>query len=79
MAERSGLTTTQLLRNMIDGAEIKTRPAKELPELLAQLSAADSNINQIARVANSCKYVTKDELTRIETLLSDIWETVKAL
>ena len=73
----SGFTTEQFIRNLIDGVEIRPRPPDELPELLAQLSAIGNNINQIARIANSRKYVTKGEMEYVEQLLKEIWERVK--
>ena len=73
----SGFTTEQFIRNLIDGVEIRPRPPDELPELLAQLSAIGNNIKQIARIANSRKYVTKGEMEYVEQLLKEIWERVK--
>lgn len=73
----SGHTTEQFIRNLIAGVEIRPRPPDELPELLDQLSAIGNNINQIARIANSRKYVTQRELEHIESLLAGIWNKVK--
>ena len=73
----SGLSTTQFLRDLIEGVEVKARLPNELPELLRQISAVGNNINQIARTVNTRKYATKEELAMIETLLSKIWDKVK--
>ena len=74
----SGLSTTQFLRDLIEGVEVKARLPNELPELLRQISAVGNNINQIARTVNTRKYATKEELAMIETLLAKIWDKVKA-
>ncbi|WP_195615210.1 MULTISPECIES: plasmid mobilization protein [Intestinimonas] len=73
----SGLSTTQFLRDLIEGVEVKARLPNELPELLRQISAVGNNINQIARTVNTRKYATKEELAMIETLLAKIWDKVK--
>lgn len=73
----SGLSTTQFLRDLIEGVEVKARPPNELPELLRQLSAVGNNINQIARTVNTRKYATQEELATIKTLLTEIWDKVK--
>ena len=73
----SGLSTTQFLRDLIEGVEVKARRPNELPELLRQISAVGNNINQIARTVNTRKYATKEELAMIETLLAKIWDKVK--
>ena len=73
----SGLSTTQFLRDLIEGVEVKARLPNELPELLRQISAVGNNINQIARSVNTRKYATKEELAMIETLLAKIWDKVK--
>ena len=49
----SGLSTTQFLRDLIEGVEVKARLPNELPELLRQISAVGNNINQIARSVNA--------------------------
>ena len=73
----SGLSTTQFLRDLIEGVEVKARLPNELPELLRQISAVGNNITQIARTVNTRKYATKEELAMIETLLAKIWDKVK--
>ena len=73
----SGLSTTQFLRDLIEGVEVKARLPNELPELLRQISAVGNNLNQIARTVNTRKYATKEELAMIETLLAKIWDKVK--
>ena len=73
----SGLSTTQFLRDLIEGVEVKARLPNELPEMLRQISAVGNNINQIARTVNTRKYATKEELAMIETLLAKIWDKVK--
>ena len=60
----SGLTTQTFLRLLIAG-------------LLHELSAIGNNINQIARVANTCGYVRQSDLNEIKEMQSRIWQKVK--
>lgn len=52
----SGLTTQTFLRLLIAGQKIKPRRSEVFIDLLHELSAIGNNINQIARVANTCGY-----------------------
>ena len=61
--------------------EAKTLPPRGRPEvfidLLHELSAIGNNINQIARVANTCGYVRQSDLDEIKEMQSRIWQKVK--
>lgn len=78
-ADRAGLGVEPFVRDLIMGVEIRPRPPDELPELIRQLSAIGNNINQITRIANSSKYVRREDLQRLDELLGQIWEKVKGI
>lgn len=75
----SGLATEQYLRRLLMGLEIKPKPTEEWQALVRQLSAIGNNINQIARVANTYKQVSPEDIQQIQLRLDQIWEQVKQL
>lgn len=66
-----------LIRALIMGQEIRQRPPAEIPELLRQMSAIGNNINQIAKVANSSKFVRQEDIKEIQKMQSDLWKAVR--
>lgn len=78
-AGTSGLTVSALIRKLIMGQEIRQRPPAEMPELLRQMSAIGNNINQIAKVANSSKFVRQEDIKEIQKMQSDLYRTIKYL
>ena len=49
----SGLSSSAVLRKAVMGLEIKAKPPETYAALLRELSAIGSNVNQIARWANT--------------------------
>ena len=52
----SKLKTSSILRKLIMGAEIKNAPQVN-NQILGEINAIGVNVNQIAKVANTCGYV----------------------
>ncbi len=77
--EISGFTTEQFLRRLIAGKEIKPRPPENMTELLRQLSAIGNNINQMARVANTCKSIQQETLEQVLEMQAVIWRLIEEL
>ena len=77
LTEASGLKMEPLIRKLIMGQEIHQRPPAEMPELLRQMSAIGNNINQIAKVANSSKFVRQEDIKEIQKMQSDLWKAVR--
>jgi len=75
----SGFTTEQFLRRLIAGKEIKPRPPENMTELLRQLSAIGNNINQLTRVANTCKSVRQETLEQVLEMQAAIWRSIEEL
>ena len=75
----SGLTTQTFLRLLIAGQKIKPRRPEVFIDLLHELSAIGNNINQIARVANTCGFATKEDIAAITTAQRVIWQIAKRL
>ena len=76
-AGTSGLTVSALIRKLIMGQEIRQRPPAEMPELLRQMSAIGNNINQIAKVANSSKFIRQEDIEKIQEMQSKFWKAIK--
>ena len=77
LTEASELKMEPLIRKLIMGQEIHQRPPAEMPELLRQMSAIGNNINQIAKVANSSKFVRQEDIKEIQKMQSDLWKAVR--
>lgn len=50
----------------------KITVAENIPELLLEITRIGTNINQIAHIGNSQKYVSKQQLDEIVNLLEDV-------
>lgn len=50
----------------------KITVAENIPELLLEITRIGTNINQIAHIGNSQKYVNKQQLDEIANLLEDV-------
>ena len=79
LAEKSGLTKTTVLTNLIKGYEIKPLPSEELLKIYKELNHIGTNINQIARIANSNRYVSFEKINELDEILSDIWRKIRSL
>ena len=73
----SGFPMEVFLRMLIAGVNLRSRPLAEYAEIRRQLAAIGNNINQIARVANTCGYVRQSDLDEIKEMQSRIWQKVK--
>ena len=78
-AELSGLTRTQLIRMLIMGEEIRAKPPEEYLKLVREINAIGNNINQIAHIANSQKYVDREQLKSIVDYFDEIMEKVREI
>lgn len=78
-AALSGHSTEQYIRSLIADAEIKPRPPGELSEILRQLAGIGTNINQIAKVANTYDRVRQEDVEYIINMQTKIWRMVKRL
>lgn len=62
---------------LIDGYVVK-QDHKAFKELTTELSRIGNNINQIARKANASSYVNKEEISVLQTQVSEIWQLLKS-
>ena len=62
----------------IDGMIIRLQ-ISEIKELLRLMRIFGNNLNQIAKAANSTKYVTKSEIEEIKEYQDKIWQLLKTI
>lgn len=77
LSETAGLKMEPLIRKLILGRDVKPRPPENLAALLRQVSAMGNNINQIAKVANSSKFIRSEDIEAIQKMQSELWKVVK--
>ena len=75
----AGCSTAQYLRGLIAGSDLKPKPPGEMAEILRQLSGIGTNINQIAKVANTYERVRQEDVEYIINMQTKIWRMVKRL
>ena len=79
LSEITGLKMEPLIRKLILGQEIRPRPPENLAALLRQMSAMGNNINQIAKVANSSKFIRSEDIEEIQKMQDELWQDIKEL
>lgn len=78
-SEITGLKMEPLVRQLILGWDVKPRPPENLAALLRQMSAIGNNINQIAKVANSSKFIRSEDMEAIQKMQDELWQAIKEL
>ncbi len=77
LSEASGLKFETLLRQLILGTELRSRPPDCYAALLRELSGIGTNINQLAHWANGKSYATQAEIHDAAVLAKQAWQLVK--
>ena len=78
-ADNAGLKMEPYIRRLIAGKEVKPLPSEELLNIYKELNHIGTNINQIARIANSNRYISGKKLNELDEMLSDIWIKIRNL
>ena len=73
----TGLSVSVLIRKLLDGVQLRSRPPGEYTKLLRELSAIGNNVNQIAYWANARKSIHEAEIVDAVQLVRKAWELVK--
>ena len=76
LMSESGQTTSNIIRDLLQGREIKAKPTQDSAALLRQLSAIGNNINQIAHTANATRSVSSGQIKELRGMLEQIWQLV---
>ncbi len=70
-AKKVGLTESEFLRSCIKGYKIKEQPTEEIKNFQRDIAGIANNINQIARIANSSRYISNNDLNYIQNKVID--------
>jgi hypothetical protein len=77
--ELSGLSCSALFRKILRDDNIPVYPVDDMKDLLAHISKIGSNINQIARVANSTQTADASMLTETSFQIDKLRRYIKEL
>jgi len=70
-SKKVGLTESEFLRSCIKGYKIKEQPTEEVKNFQRDITGIANNINQIARIANSSRYISNNDLNYIQNKVID--------
>jgi hypothetical protein len=73
------MNCSKLLRHLITDVARKDYDAEKMKKLLMHISKMGSNINQIARIANSMQHVDDSMLTTASFQIGETWRLVKEM
>ena len=62
---------------MIDGYVVKVDTA-HFQELAHEVNKIGTNVNQLARIANTTGMVTSNEIIRVQELVNELWRLLKS-
>ena len=77
LCSSTGLSASALLRQLLNGRQLRPRPPDQYAALLRELSAIGNNVNQIAYWANAQKSIREAEIVDAAVLARRAWELVK--
>ena len=77
IVRKSNLKKSNVLRKMIMDKEIRNAPKSD-SKLLAEINTIGVNINQIAKVANTCGYVGDIHIGLLQQEIKNLQEKVGA-
>jgi hypothetical protein len=77
--EIAGLNKSQLLRDLVLGANLTPQPSDDYYKVRRLLSNLTNNVNQIALHANAAGYIDLKELQDIKCMINKCWEYLKTL
>ncbi len=77
--EQTGLPYSALFRKFISDDNLPILQGEDAKALLANISKIGSNINQIARVANSMQGADTSMMTEASFQVNKIWTFIKGL
>ena len=70
-SKKVGLTESEFLRSCIKGYKIKEQPTEEIKKFQRDITGIANNINQIARIANSSRYISNNDLNYVQNKVID--------
>ena len=80
LVRRTHLSREEVVRRLLDGAEIKEAPPADVPLLLREIKLVGNNINQILALANAKGFldvprlkIAVDELREVDRLIIETY------
>ena len=70
-SKKVGLTESEFLRSCIKGYKIKEQPSEEIKNFQRDITGIANNINQIARIVNSSRYISNNDLDYVQNKVID--------
>lgn len=70
-SKKVGLTESEFLRSCIKGYKIKEQPTEEIKNFQRDITGIANNINQIARISNSSRYISNNDLNYVQNKVID--------
>ena len=70
-SKKVGLTESEFLRSCIKGYKIKEQPSEEIKNFQRDITGIANNINQIARIVNSSRYISNNDLNYVQNKVID--------
>jgi len=77
--EKSGLTKSVYLRKLIAGKIIHASKPEEYFEVRRLIANMANNINQIAKVANTCSEVDHGQVLVLQQMVQKCWQHIRDL
>lgn len=77
LAAQSGFSREKLLRALIMGETIHSRPCTHHEDLLRKVSGLCNNANQVAHRANSTGVAGQESVDKMIRISQEIWKEVK--
>ena len=74
LADESGMSISQLLRNFINHGSVQPLPTVDFHEFSTQLRRIGNNLNQVTALAHTKGFIDK---VRLNALIDALWELEK--
>ena len=78
VCDKTGLTTSDIIRSALDGVHLKERPHSDIGKLYTEINHIGNNINQIARKMNA-GLGTKSDVQEVLFLLRKVYEKMEVI
>ena len=78
LCNKTGLTTSKLMRHLLHGALVKERPSADYRDLCWRMDRIGNNINQIARRVNTTRSTSERDVEELVSEFANLKAEVKA-
>ncbi len=78
ICSKTGLNSSDALRFLITGAELKERPSRDYRALVRAIDRIGNNLNQLAYIANRDGQLSDQSLTEAREYMKEIRNEIKS-